>query len=157
MADASGSTYKCVRLPCFAPSPPALFQAASPHNSSYNWLAAVDEEDKPAAKKKVVYGKKKPQPKPKAAEGEAQPSTAGASDAAEAQAAAEASTAAAQAQAEEAKVQAQQAEEAQQQEEAEVGFLCITMLTCNASQPVNARGNGRPGRGGLCQLAGGLC
>ncbi|KAL3150312.1 hypothetical protein ABBQ32_000160 [Trebouxia sp. C0010 RCD-2024] len=81
----------------------------------------AEEEDKPAAKKKVVYGKKKPQPKPKPAEGEAQPSTVApdAAQPAEAQAAAQTSTAAAQAQAEEAKLQAQQAEEARQKEEAQ--------------------------------------
>lgn len=80
---------------------------------------AVDAE--PAQKKKVVYGKKKPQHKPKAAsELEAQPSGA-ASEAAETQAAAESSISAAQAQAEEAKAQAQRAEEEKKAQEAEVG------------------------------------
>ena len=81
------------------------------------------EEQEPAGKKKVVYGRKKPQPKTKAteAEAEAQPSTAPDADqSAEVQAAAEADTAAAQAQAEEAKAQAQQAKEQQEREDAEV-------------------------------------
>ncbi|KAL0036218.1 hypothetical protein WJX79_008552 [Trebouxia sp. C0005] len=81
---------------------------------------AVEGEEL-AVKKKVVYGKKKPQPKPKSAEADAQlvSASSGAAAAAETQAAAEASIAAAQAQAEEAKAQAQQAEEAQKQQEAE--------------------------------------
>lgn len=80
--------------------------------------APAVEGEEPAVKKKVVYGKKKPQPKPKPAEVDAQLASAssGAAAAAETQAAAEASIAAAQAQAEEAKAQA---EEAQKQQEAE--------------------------------------
>ena len=83
------------------------------------------EEQEPAAKKKVVYGRKKAQPKAKTAEaeGEAHLSTAGTDtpQAAEVQAAAEGNTDAAQSQAEEAKAQAQQATEQQDKQEAEVG------------------------------------
>lgn len=80
------------------------------------------EGEEPAVKKKVVYGKKKPQAKAKPADGDAQLASASsdATAAAEAQAAAEASTAAAQAQAELAKELAQQAEEERRQQEAQV-------------------------------------
>lgn len=90
---------------------------------------AADGE--PAQKKKVVYGKKKPQAKPKAAqELEAQPSGA-ASEAAEMQGAAQAQAAAesvdaAQAQGEEAKADAQQTEGDLKAEQAEVSFWSHT-------------------------------
>lgn len=87
-------------------------------------------DTEPAQKKKVVYGKKKPQPKPKAAtQLEAQPSGAEpeASEpeaAPERQAAAQSSIEAAQSQAEVAKAEAVQAEGEQKAQQAEVGPAC---------------------------------
>ena len=99
---------------------------------SHGVYGAADGE--PAQKKKVVYGKKKPQAKPRAAqELEAQPSGA-ASEAAEMQGAAQAQAAAesidaAQAQGEEAKADAQQTEGGLKAEQAEVRFWSHTRVT----------------------------
>lgn len=104
----------------------SLVSHATPH--------AGDTE--PAQKKKVVYGKKKPQPKPKAAtQLEAQPSGAASEAAepeaaAERQAAAQSSIEAAQSQAEAAKAEAAKAEAVQAEgdqkaQQAEVGSACM--------------------------------